>query len=268
MELCSLSVILDRHNRKKTMRLLLLILCTSIPGKVSRCQIPVQKIRLIPYSKIPPNFISITTQANTCCNPKHTHRFPWNKSIDLIQNYYRNPIVLHHATVTLYNQALLGKCSPVKNSQIHTWIHFLPSRCGEPQGGWQRTAETERLGGKRKKAKTMRAACDAETSTDWMAVMDGFDCYCTQWMRSMNEFLDCAIVSLNPTLLAGLTLPPAAPGLRKHRDHRVQREQFQTELTLNIPKPPPLDITPSRSENVPGQCEKNPLVNPLCYLAN
>lgn len=36
--------------------------------------------------------------------------------------------------------------------------------------------------------------------------------------------------------------PPVTPGLRKHTDHRVQGELFQTVLILNVPKPPSPDI--------------------------
>lgn len=50
-------------------------------------------------------------------------------------------------------------------------------------------------------------------------------------MKGMSVF-GCMIALLLHTLPTGLLLPPVAPGLRNHIDHRVQRELFKTVLNL------------------------------------
>lgn len=58
---------------------------------------------------------------------------------------------------------------------------------------------------------------------------------CLHAMKGSSD-LDYTIASL--LLASGLTLPPVAPGLRNHINHKVQRELVQTVLTLNIPPTP------------------------------
>lgn len=78
--------------------------------------------------------------------------------------------------------------------------------------------------------------------------------------------LYCMIASLLPTLPTGHVLPPVAPGQGNHIDHRVQRELFQTVLTLNIPKPPPLGIKLSCTGNRQEECQKVVITHFLtCY---
>ncbi len=80
--------------------------------------------------------------------------------------------------------------------------------------------------------------------------------------------MDCVIASLLPTLPTGLILPPVAPGPKNLTDHRIQRELFQTVLTLNISKPPTLGIKLSCTGNRQEVSEKcnHPVPDLLYFL--